>query len=103
MATTIVKARHQLAVKTEAEWQSANPTLRKGEVAFSSDKEYQFKVGNGTSTWTQLSYAARGPQGAKGDTGATGTRGSIWNVGTACTGTSSTGTVFATGITISLV
>ena len=103
MATTIVKARHQLAVKTEAEWQSANPTLRKGEVAFSSDKEYQFKVGNGTSTWTQLSYAARGPQGAKGDTGATGTRGSIWNVGTACTGTSSTGTVFATGISSSLV
>ena len=103
MATTIVKARHQLAVKTEAEWQSANPTLRKGEVAFSSDKEYQFKVGNGTSTWTQLSYAARGPQGEKGDTGATGTRGSIWNVGTACTGTSSTGTVFATGISSSLV
>ena len=103
MATTIVKARHQLAVKTEAEWQSANPTLRKGEVAFSSDKEYQFKVGNGTSTWTQLSYAARGPQGAKGDTGATGTRGSIWNVGTACTGTSSTGAVFATGISSSLV
>ena len=103
MATTIVKARHQLAVKTEAEWRSANPTLRKGEVAFSSDKEYQFKVGNGTSTWTQLSYAARGPQGAKGDTGATGTRGSIWNVGTACTGTSSTGAVFATGISSSLV
>ena len=103
MATTIVKARHQLAVKTEAEWQSANPTLRKGEVAFSSDKEYQFKVGNGTSTWTQLSYAVRGPQGEKGDTGATGTRGSVWNVGTACTGTASTGTVFATGISSSLV
>lgn len=103
MATTVVKARHQLAVKTEAEWRSANPTLRKGEVAFSSDQEYQFKVGDGTSTWTQLSYAARGPQGEKGDTGATGTRGSVWNVGTACTGTSTTGAVFSTGISSSLV
>ena len=58
---------------------------------------------------------ATGPQGPKGDTGATGpqgpagaagaagTRGSRWSTGTACTGTSTTATAFATGITDSLV
>ena len=49
---------------------------------------------------------ATGPQGPKGDTGAkgaTGTRGSRWNRGTAVTGTSTTGTIFATGISDSLV
>lgn len=100
MATNTLKVRHQLAVKTEAEWSSSNPVLKKGEVAFSSDKGYIFKVGNGTSTWSALKYSNQGP---KGDKGTTGTRGSIWNVGTACTGTSTTGTVFATGISSSLV
>ena len=100
MATNTIKVRHQLAVKTESEWSSSNPVLKKGEVAFSSDKGYIFKVGNGTSTWSALAYSNQGP---KGDKGTTGTRGSIWNVGTACTGTSTTGTVFATGISSSLV
>lgn len=44
-----------------------------------------------------------GEAGAKGDKGATGTRGSRWNVGTAITGTSTTATAYATGITDSLV
>lgn len=39
----------------------------------------------------------------KGATGATGTRGSRWSTGTACTGNSTTGTIFATGITDALV
>lgn len=44
-----------------------------------------------------------GATGATGAKGATGTRGSRWTEGTAITGTSTTGTVFATGITDSLV
>lgn len=47
-----------------------------------------------------------GAQGAKGETGATGatgTRGSRWTTGTAITGTSETATVYATGITDSLI
>lgn len=46
---------------------------------------------------------ADGAVGAKGDKGATGTRGSRWTTGTACTGNSTTGTVFNTGITDALV
>ena len=45
----------------------------------------------------------QGPAGAAGAAGATGTRGSRWSTGTACTGTSTTATVFATGIADSLV
>ena len=44
-----------------------------------------------------------GPTGPTGATGGTGTRGSRWNKGTACTGTDTTGKVFPTGISDSLV
>ena len=62
MATNTIKVRHQLAVKTESEWTSSNPVLKKGEVAFSSDKGYIFKVGNGTSTWSALEYSNQDPR-----------------------------------------
>lgn len=44
-----------------------------------------------------------GPSGETGATGATGQRGSRWTEGTSITGTSTTATVFATGISDSLV
>ena len=39
----------------EANWLSANPILGKGEIAISSDKN-QFKIGDGSSQWSALSY-----------------------------------------------
>lgn len=39
----------------EANWSSANPVLGKGEIAISTDKN-QFKIGDGTSNWSALSY-----------------------------------------------
>lgn len=50
MATRI-----QLRRDTEANWASANPTLSAGELAYSIDQN-KIKIGNGTSSWTQLSY-----------------------------------------------
>ena len=50
MATRI-----QLRRDTEANWTSANPTLSAGELAYSTDQN-KIKIGNGTSSWTQLSY-----------------------------------------------
>lgn len=41
---------------TEANWSSANPVLLEGEIAISSDKNGMFKVGNGSLTWSALSY-----------------------------------------------
>lgn len=47
---------------------------------------------------------ATGPAGTAGAKGATGTRGSVWNTGTAITGTSTTATIFSgSGLTSSLV
>jgi hypothetical protein len=42
---------------TAAEWTSANPTLAAGEVGYEVDTA-QIKIGNGSSTWTSLPYAA---------------------------------------------
>lgn len=47
-----------------ATWTSSNPTLAIGELGLETDTG-KFKVGNGTSTWTALSYAS-GIQGAQG-------------------------------------
>ena len=57
MANQILNARIQNAVYTEAQWSAEDPVLQKGELAFSSDKGYIYKVGNGTSKWSALSYA----------------------------------------------
>lgn len=40
---------------TEANWIEANPKLGKGEIAISTDKN-QFKIGDGESNWSALSY-----------------------------------------------
>lgn len=56
MATeTLLKVRLLNASKTHAEWTSADPVLKKGEIAYSSDKK-QIRVGDGSSKWSQLSY-----------------------------------------------
>jgi hypothetical protein len=44
---------------TAAEWTAANPVLEKGELGYESDT-YQMKLGDGTKTWAQLSYAGGG-------------------------------------------
>lgn len=55
MAENILDVKIKQRYDTEANWSSANPILLKGEVAISSDKKL-FKVGDGTSTWSALSY-----------------------------------------------
>ena len=42
---------------TAAEWASANPTLATGELGYETDTA-QIKIGNGTSDWANLVYAA---------------------------------------------
>jgi hypothetical protein len=40
---------------TAANWTSTNPTLSAGEIGFETDT-LKFKIGNGSSTWTALTY-----------------------------------------------
>jgi hypothetical protein len=42
---------------TAAQWTAANPTLAAGEIGFETDTS-KFKMGNGTSTWSALTYFA---------------------------------------------
>jgi hypothetical protein len=51
----------QLRRGTAAQWTSANPILAVGEMGVETDTG-QFKVGNGSSTWTSLSYATGIPR-----------------------------------------
>lgn len=51
---------------TAANWTSANPTLASGELGLETDTD-QFKIGDGSTAWTSLSYA-----GIQGDTGPAG-------------------------------
>lgn len=57
MAQNIVKTRFQQRYDTEANWSSIDPVLLAGEIAISSDKSNKYKVGDGTSTWSALTYA----------------------------------------------
>ena len=57
MADKTINARFKQRYDTEANWTSANPVLLAGEMAISSDKNGAYKVGNGTSKWSELSYA----------------------------------------------
>ena len=57
MSDKTIDVRLKQRYDTEANWNSANPVLLEGEMAISSDKNGKYKVGNGTSTWKQLSYA----------------------------------------------
>ena len=49
--------RIQLRRDTAANWVSSNPTLRAGEVGIETDT-LKFKIGNGSSTWTQITNYA---------------------------------------------
>lgn len=52
-AQTVIKDRRD----TAANWTSANPTLAAGEHGFETDTG-KFKIGDGTTAWTSLGYAA---------------------------------------------
>ena len=53
---------------TAANWSSANPLLAQGEVGYEYDTG-RFKVGNGTTSWTSLTYSS----GVTGPTGPSST------------------------------
>lgn len=65
-----------------ATWTSVNPILAIGEIGLETDTG-QFKIGNGSSTWTARPYGGivgpvstvPGPTGPTGATGATGAQG----------------------------
>lgn len=52
-AQTVIKLRRD----TSANWISADPTLADGEISFDTTA-MKFKVGDGTSAWTELDYAS---------------------------------------------
>ena len=47
----------QMRRGTAAQWTSTNPTLAAGEQGFETDTG-KFKIGNGSTAWTSLAYAA---------------------------------------------
>jgi hypothetical protein len=52
---------------TASAWTSANPTLAEGEMGIETDTD-QFKIGDGLTAWTSLSYG-----GIAGTSGTNGT------------------------------
>jgi hypothetical protein len=61
--------RIQLRRDTAANWTSSNPTLRAGEIGIETDT-LKFKIGNGSSTWTQITtYANVTPSGLSSSLG----------------------------------
>jgi hypothetical protein len=61
--------RIQFRRDTTANWTSINPILLQGEFAYSLDTGFA-KIGDGSSTWSQLSYfGGTGPTGPVGATG----------------------------------
>ena len=56
MSDNILNVRIQEKYDTESNWSSKNPLLLKGEIAISSDKNNNYKVGNGVDNWNSLSY-----------------------------------------------
>jgi hypothetical protein len=49
----------QIRRGTATQWTSANPTLAAGEFGYESDTG-KFKIGNGSTAWTSLSYQGAG-------------------------------------------
>jgi hypothetical protein len=49
----------QIRRGTASQWTSANPTLASGEFGYESDTG-KFKIGNGSTAWTSLSYQGAG-------------------------------------------
>ena len=74
----------QVRRDTAANWTSVNPTLAQGEFAVETDTN-QFKIGDGVTAWTSLTYVTQGPAAtiAVGTTttGAEGTNASVVNSG----------------------
>lgn len=54
----------QLRRGLSAQWTSVNPVLAEGEVAVETDTG-KFKIGNGSTAWTSLPYAANTPTEAR--------------------------------------
>lgn len=57
MAENTINVKVKQRTDTESNWASKNPVLLKGEMAISSDKNNKYKIGDGTSVWSILSYA----------------------------------------------
>ena len=74
----------QLRRDTATQWTALNPTLAQGELAVETDTR-KFKIGDGVTAWSSLTYftqGTQGPQGEKGDTGDTGPagpQGLVWH------------------------
>lgn len=97
----------QVRRDTAANWTSVNPILADGEIGSETDTG-RFKIGDGTKTWTQLSYSSgntgpTGPTGpSAGPTGPTGASGATGPTGAASTiagPTGATGPLGPTGPT----
>lgn len=61
MAEKILDVKIKQRYDTEVNWKASDPILLEGECAYSSDKNNQYKQGNGTSKWSELSYAKASP------------------------------------------
>jgi len=51
-----VQTKLQVRRDTAANWTSTNPTLAAGEIGFETDT-LEFKIGNGSNTWSTLKYS----------------------------------------------
>lgn len=54
---TTIKVQLKQAVKTESQWFASDIVIPDGCMAISSDKDNAYKIGNGTSRWSELEYA----------------------------------------------
>ena len=53
----------QLRRGTASDWTSSNPTLAQGEIGYETDTN-KFKIGNGSSAWSALSYFTQSQSGS---------------------------------------
>jgi len=68
---------------TAARWASQNPVLAAGEIGYETDTR-KMKLGDGTSSWTQLSYVVADGTGTGSGTG-TGGQAATIRIGTVTT------------------
>lgn len=67
MAEKTLNTRQKQKYDTSTNWTTNNPVLLAGELGFESDTN-KFKIGNGTSSWNDLSYVSVGGGGGGGST-----------------------------------
>lgn len=53
---TTIKVQMRQDVRTEYEWLNSNPVIPKGCMAISSDRGNSYRIGDGASRWSELSY-----------------------------------------------